>query len=103
MTNPSWKNTEVLEGDLVEAVAKLKAQDGKNIVQYGYGEVTARLVKAGLVDEVKFWIHPVIEGVPSFASALSDVKATFDLIDTRVYKNGVIVASYGRSRPPDRG
>jgi dihydrofolate reductase len=94
LKNPSWKNTEVLDGDLVEAVAKLKAQDGKDIVQYGYGEVTARLVEAGLIDEVKFWIHPVIEGAGSFTSVLSDVKATFELVDTRVFKNGVIVATY---------
>ncbi|MFF5289763.1 dihydrofolate reductase family protein [Paractinoplanes globisporus] len=94
LTNPSWKNTEVLTGDLVEAVAKLKAQDGKDIVQYGYGAVTAQLVRAGLVDEVKFWIHPVIEGTPGFTSALSDVKATFELIGTRVFTNGVIVATY---------
>jgi dihydrofolate reductase len=94
LQDPSWKNTEVLEGDLVEAVAKLKAQDGKNIVQYGFGTVTAQLIKAGLVDEVKFWIHPVIEGGPSFSSVLSDVKATFEVIDTRVFTNGVIVATY---------
>ncbi|WP_433364556.1 dihydrofolate reductase family protein [Actinoplanes sp. CA-142083] len=94
LKDPSWKNSEVLEGDLVEAVAKLKAGDGKNIVQYGYGTVTAQLINAGLVDEVKFWIHPVIEGNASFSSALSDVKATFELIDTRVFSNGVIVATY---------
>jgi dihydrofolate reductase len=94
LQNPTWKNTEVLAGDLVEAVAKLKAEDGKDILQYGYGEVTAQLVKAGLVDEVKFWIHPVIEGGPSFTSVLNDVKATFELIDTRVFTNGVVVATY---------
>jgi dihydrofolate reductase len=94
LENPSWKNTEVLSGDLVEAVAKLKAEDGKDIIQYGYGEVTAQLVKAGLVDEVKFWIHPVIEGGPSFTSVLSDVKSTFELIDTRIFSNGVVVATY---------
>ena len=68
LKDPSWKNTEVLEGDLVEAVTKLKAQDGKDIVQYGYGQVTRQLIKAGLVDEVKFWIHPVLEGEPSFTA-----------------------------------
>ncbi|GAA0459458.1 pyrimidine reductase [Paractinoplanes deccanensis] len=94
LKDPSWKNTEVLQGDLVEAVAKLKAQPGKDIVQYGYGSVTAQLVKAGLVDEVKFWIHPVIEGVPNLSTALSDVKATFELIGNRVFSNGVIVATY---------
>ncbi|MET0414913.1 MAG: dihydrofolate reductase family protein [Actinoplanes sp.] len=94
LKDPSWNNTEVLQGDLVEAVAKLKAEDGKNIVQYGFGSVTAQLVKAGLVDEVKFWIHPVLEGTANFTSALSDVKGTFDLIDTRIFTNGVIVATY---------
>ncbi|MEU0557991.1 dihydrofolate reductase family protein [Dactylosporangium sp. NPDC006015] len=94
LKDPSWRNTEVLEGDLVEAVAKLKEQDGGNIVQYGYGTVTAQLVTAGLVDEVKFWIHPVIVGAGNFSSVLSDVKATFELIDTRVFTNGVIVATY---------
>ena len=62
LTDPAWNNTEVLQGDLVEEVTKLKAQDGKDILQYGYGSVTAQLIRAGLVDEVRFWIHPVLEG-----------------------------------------
>ncbi|MDG4839728.1 dihydrofolate reductase family protein [Micromonospora sp. WMMD967] len=94
LTNPTWNNTEVLQGDLIEAVAKLKAQDGKDIVQYGYGSVTAQLVKAGLLDEVRFWIHPVLEGGANLSNPLTDVKATFELIDTRVHKSGVIIASY---------
>lgn len=94
LTDPTWNNTEVLKGDLVEAVTQLKAQDGKGIIQYGYGSVTAQLVRAGLVDEVRFWIHPVLVGGDSLTSPLKDVKASFDLIDTRVMKSGVIIASY---------
>ncbi|MFG2049217.1 dihydrofolate reductase family protein [Micromonospora sp. NPDC048935] len=94
LTDPTWKNTEVLRGDLVEEVAKLKAQDGKNIIQYGFGSVTAQLIKAGLVDEVRFWIHPVLEGATSLTVPLTDFKASFDLVDTRVHKSGVIIASY---------
>ena len=94
LQDPSWNNTEVLQGDLVEAVAKLKAQDGRNIVQYGYGSVTAQLVQAGLVDEVLFWIHPVFVSQPSVTNPLGDLKTSFELLDTRVFKNGVIVATY---------
>ncbi|RAO56715.1 dihydrofolate reductase family protein [Micromonospora saelicesensis] len=94
LTNPTWNNTEVLQGDLVEAVTALKAQPGKNIIQYGFGSVTAQLIRAGLVDEVRFWIHPVLEGGPSLTAPLTDVKGSFDLVDTRVHKSGVIVASY---------
>ncbi|MGW3888067.1 dihydrofolate reductase family protein [Micromonospora chokoriensis] len=94
LTNPTWKNTEVLQGDLVEAVTALKAQQGKNIIQYGFGSVTAQLIRAGLVDEVRFWIHPVLEGAANLTAPLTDFKASFDLVDTRVHKSGVIVASY---------
>jgi dihydrofolate reductase len=94
LTDPSWKNTEVLQGDLIDAIRKLKEQDGKAILQYGYGSVTTQLVNAGLVDEVHFWIHPVLEGGASLTASLSDCKVSFDLIDTKVFTNGVIVASY---------
>jgi dihydrofolate reductase len=94
LTNPTWRNAEVLQGDLVEEVTKLKAQDGKDILQYGYGSVTVQLIKAGLLDEVRFWICPVLEGGDSVTTPLTDFKASFDLVDTKVMKSGVIIASY---------
>lgn len=94
LTDPAWKNSEVLQGDLVEEVAKLKAQDGGDILQYGYGSVTTQLIRAGLVDEVRFWICPVLEGGDSLTTPLKDVKASFELVDTKVMKSGVIIASY---------
>jgi dihydrofolate reductase len=100
LTDPTWRNTEVLRGDLIEEVGRLKAQDGKGIIQYGYGSVTHQLVAAGLVDEVRFWIHPVLQGGDSVTTPLTDAGASFELIDTRVMKSGVIIASY---RPKTAG
>ncbi|MFD1536146.1 dihydrofolate reductase family protein [Nonomuraea guangzhouensis] len=94
LTDPTWKNTEVLQGDLVEEVTKLKAQDGKDILQYGFGSVTTQLIRAGLLDEVRFWITPVLEGGDSVTTPLKDFKASFKLVDTKVMKSGVIIASY---------
>ena len=94
LADPTWNNTEVLTGDLVEAVSKLKAQDGKDIIQYGFGSVTAQLIRAGPVDEVRFWIHPVLEGGSNLTAPLADFKASFDLVDTTVMRSGTIVASY---------
>ncbi len=94
LADPTWNNTEVLQGDLVEEVAKLKAGDGGNILQYGYGSVTAQLVRAGLVDEVHFWIHPVLQGGASLTAPLTDVPTSFELVGTKVQKSGVIIASY---------
>jgi len=61
---------------------------------YGYGVVTHALVKAGLVDEVRFWIHPVFVGGPSVSAPLSDVQTTLTLSGTKVMKSGVIIATY---------
>ncbi|MEV0649477.1 dihydrofolate reductase family protein [Phytomonospora sp. NPDC050363] len=94
LTDPAWNNTEVLQGDLVEAVKALKATEGGNILQYGFGTVTTALIEAGLVDEVHFWIHPVFEGTDSVSAPLKDFKATFELIDTKVNPTGLIIASY---------
>lgn len=55
LTDPSWNNTDVLQGDLIEAVREVKEQDGKAILQYGYGSVTTQLLNAGLFDEIHFW------------------------------------------------
>ena len=96
LTDPSWNNTEVLTGDLVEAVTTLKATEGGDILQYGFGSVTAQLIDAGLVDEVHLWICPVIEGGENITvtSALKDFKASFEVIDTKVNASGLIIANY---------
>ncbi|MFJ6197311.1 dihydrofolate reductase family protein [Micromonospora sp. NPDC092111] len=94
LTDPEWNNTEVLQGDLIEEVNKLKARDGKDILMYGYGVVTHALVRAGLVDEVRFWIHPVLQGGPSVSAPLGELPTTLALVDTKVTKSGVIIASY---------
>ncbi|MEH0827079.1 MULTISPECIES: dihydrofolate reductase family protein [unclassified Micromonospora] len=94
LTDPTWKNSEVLQGDLIEEVTRLKAQEGKAILQYGFGSVTTQLIAAGLLDEVRFWIHPVLEGGDSVTAPLKDFKASFELVDTKVHRSGVIIASY---------
>ncbi|KXK58653.1 deaminase [Micromonospora rosaria] len=94
VTDPEWNNTEVLQGDLVEAVTRLKAAEGRDILMYGYGVVTHTLLRAGLVDEVRFWIHPVLQGGPSMTAPLADAQTTLALVDTKVLKSGVVIASY---------
>jgi dihydrofolate reductase len=94
LTDPEWRNTEVLRGDTVEAVTRLKEQEGGDILQYGFGSLSTTLIQAGLLDEVRFWIHPVLEGGDSVTKPLPDFKTSFELAGTKVTKTGVIIASY---------
>lgn len=94
LTDPEWNNTEVLKGDTAEAVAELKTREGGDILQYGFGTLSTTLIRAGLLDEVRFWIHPVLQGGDTVTTPLADFQASFELVGTKVLKNGVIIASY---------
>ena len=58
----SWDNTTILRGDVCEAVAQLKRQDGGDIQMWGSGELVRTLLKADLVDELLLLQYPVILG-----------------------------------------
>lgn len=55
-----WRNVEALRGDLVEAVTALKAEDGVGkILVPGSISVVRQLLAAGLLDELRLFVHPV--------------------------------------------
>lgn len=96
LTDPDWANTEVIAGDVAARVSRLKAEDGGDIVQYGFGDVSRLLVDAGLVDELQWWIHPQLVGPTDTADLLArpGTAVTFELADSRVLSNGIILATY---------
>ena len=55
----SWRNTEQLQGDLVEAVTALKNEPGGNIAMSGSISVVRQLLAAGLLDELRLLVHPI--------------------------------------------
>ena len=55
----TWRNSEQLEGDLVEAVTALKNEPGGNIGMSGSVSVVRQLLAAGLLDELHLLVHPI--------------------------------------------
>ena len=63
---------------------------------YGFGDVSRLLLDNGLFDQVQLWIHPQLVG-PSDATDLlyrPTTTATFELVDSSVLSNGIILATY---------
>jgi riboflavin biosynthesis pyrimidine reductase len=77
-------------------ITALKERDGRDILQYGFGPVSRTLVRHGLLDEVRLWIHPVIVGSAGPAELLgrAGFAASFELAGTEVFETGVIIATY---------
>ncbi|WP_027944154.1 dihydrofolate reductase family protein [Amycolatopsis taiwanensis] len=90
----AWNPTVVIPGDeLVSRVAAVKEQEGADILIWGTGRLTDALAAAGLLDEYRIWVCPVIKGKgePLFRE---DSAMTLDLLDTTTFTNGAIVLTY---------
>jgi len=96
LKDPEWTNTRVISGDVAAEVERLKAADGENIVQYGFGIVTRLLLERGLLDELRLWFHPLILGRGEPGDLLfGAVPATsFRLVDTTALSNGIVILAY---------
>ena len=62
LDDPKWHNTHVIARDPIEAIRDLKQQPGGDIVQYGFGRLAHELMAAGLLDELRLWVHPFFLG-----------------------------------------
>jgi dihydrofolate reductase len=58
----AWQNSVKLDGDAVEAVARLKEDDGPDLLTQGSAKLVRSLLAAGLVDELSLMTFPVLLG-----------------------------------------
>jgi dihydrofolate reductase len=96
LTDPEWGNTTVISGDPVPAIRRLKEAAGKDIVQYGFGQLSFTMLEHGLLDELRLWVHPlfVAGAEPGELLYRKGAAARFDLVDTTSLQNGVVILSY---------
>jgi len=62
MRDAAWRNTSVAGGDLVDAVRRMKAEEGPDMVLLGSGSIVAQLAPAEAIDEYQVVVNPVALG-----------------------------------------
>lgn len=94
LTDPAWNGTTVLSGDPVEEVRRLRERDGGPILVNGSAQLVHALCRAGLVDEYRAMVHPVLvaEGLRMFPD--TDELQKLRLADVTVYDSGVALMVY---------
>jgi dihydrofolate reductase len=91
----TWRNSERLEGDLVEAVTALKNEPGEtNIAMSGSVSVVRQLLAAGLLDELHLLVHPIAvrKGMRLFDEGESPVPLR--LVSSQTFATGVLNLVY---------
>jgi dihydrofolate reductase len=88
LTDPSW-NATFLPGDAVEAVTQLKAAE-ENLLIYGSGQLSETLRAAGLIDEYRLLICPIVLGAGR--KLFTDgTPSEFTLVDNRTAPSGMVL------------
>lgn len=89
-----WPDLEIIKGNAVEAVKKLKQQPGKNIVLWGSISLSQSLMKANLIDEYHIQLCPTLTGGGRQLFPDLDGYKNLKLTGSRKYGTGVIFLNY---------
>ena len=91
-----WNNARLLTGEVVEEVAKLKAQEGGEIQVHGSGNLLQTLLKHDLVDTLRIWQFPVVLGTGKRLFGEGTIPRSFRLVDTQLNTSGAVLHVYER-------
>jgi dihydrofolate reductase len=94
LTEVTWANSVLLEGDVADAVATLKQQDGPDLQVQGSWNLIQTLLQHELIDEYRLWTFPVLVGPGKRLFADGTVPAGLELVDSATSTTGVVMATY---------
>jgi dihydrofolate reductase len=91
----TWQNTTLVRTDAVAAVADLKEQDGPGLLAlFGSPTLTTSLIEAGLIDELRVMIHPILLGDGTSLFATLTRRQPVKLLRSQVFSSGNVLLTY---------
>jgi dihydrofolate reductase len=98
-----WGPFEGVGPDVVEAVRRIKSQDGPDLVLSGSASLTSTLLEHGLADEVMLVVNPVLLGTGKRLFAQGTPPRSFELVNTQAMPSGIIFSAYKFAGPLKTG
>ena len=100
----TWRNSEQLQGDLVEGVAALKNDPAiRRIALSGSVSVVRQLLDAGLLDELHLFVHPATAGSGLKLFEEGGPARPLRLISSQAFSTGVVYLVYAPDPNPPTG
>jgi len=94
LSDAEWEPTTILSGDPVAEVGALKQTSGKDIVCTGSIRLTHTLIGAGLVDEYRLFVHPVVQGRGRRLFPSGYEASALRLLEVRAFRSGIALQRY---------
>ncbi len=94
LTKLHWNNSTLLHGDVIPAIAALKAQPGLDLQMIGSGNLIQTLQAASLIDEYNVWTFPVVLGRGKRLFSETAKPSALRLVRSQVSTTGVVMSTY---------
>jgi dihydrofolate reductase len=89
----TW-NATIIKGDVADAVRRLKAEDGGDLLIGGSGRLIDFLTGHDLIDEYRLMIHPIVLGDGAKRLFANVPRRRLTLVDSATFPNGIVVNTY---------
>jgi dihydrofolate reductase len=103
LTDLAWEGSELLEGDVAEAVEALKQRPGRELQVHGSGDLVHTLTRHGLVDEYRLVTFPVVLGKGKRLFADGAKPTALSVVEHTGSANGVSIDVYAVAGEPTFG
>lgn len=98
-----WETAELLQGDVGDAVRKLKAEDGGELQVHGSAGLIQTLLAENLVDELRLVVFPVVLGSGKRLFGDGTVPRSWRLVTQKTSSTGALMLSYERGGEVETG
>ncbi len=90
----TWNNTTLVRGPAEKEVARLKQEDGRDMFVFGSADLSATLMKHGVIDEYRLCLVPVVlgRGTPLFKPLAEPLK--LKLVESQPLTTGGVILKY---------
>jgi dihydrofolate reductase len=96
LSSVEWETAQLIEGDVGDAVRRLKEQDGGELQVHGSAGLIQTLLKEDLVDELRLVVFPVTLGEGKRLFGEGTIPRTWRLTASKATSTGALIAAYER-------
>jgi len=89
-----WNNSTLIKDDVGGEIAELKDQPGKDITIIGSAILVRSLLRAGLLDELRLMVHPVVLGGGKRLFEDGGEQEILELVRSEAFETGVVSLAY---------
>jgi len=91
LTTADWADSRIASGDLTADIDRLKREPGGPILAHGGAAFVDSLIRAGLIDEYRLVVHPVVIGHGTALFSALHKPLRLAMVDTNTYPSGTAI------------